>query len=159
MELTRAKRDSRSRARRMRALALCVVGLAVSSPSPAQAAGTGEKSATRAAARRVPRQVGGRSLEERVAMLSKALHLDARQQSELRKVLEDQREQVGRVWSDTSVPASYRVLSTQAIADRTADRIRALLNEEQRKRYNPPKRPHQATPGSAPSVEAWMNRG
>lgn len=92
-------------------------------------------------------------------MLAKALDLDARQRSELRKVLEDQREQVSRAWSDTSVPAPYRVLSTQVITDRTADRIRALLNDEQRKRYNPPRRPYE-TPGSArPSVDAWMNRG
>lgn len=90
-------------------------------------------------------------------MLSKSLDLDARQRSDLRKVLEDQREQVSRVWSDTSVPAAYRVSATQAISDRTADQIRALLNDEQRKRYNPPKPPHEATPGSArPSVDPWM---
>lgn len=153
------KRDLQSSARLgVGALALGL-GLAVGSPSPALAAGGGERSTT-PAARHVPRQHGGRSLEERVTMLSKALDLDARQRSELRKVLEDQREQVSRVWSDTSVPAPYRVLTTQAISDRTADRIRALLNEGQRKRYNPPKRPHEATAGSArPSVEAWMNRG
>ena len=91
-------------------------------------------------------------------MLSKALDLDAKQQSELRKVLEDQREQVSRVWNDTSVPAAYRVSATQAITDKTADQIRALLREEQKKRYNPPKLPREAAPGSPrPSVEAWMN--
>ena len=93
-------------------------------------------------------------------MLSKALHLDARQQSELRKVLAGQREQLSKVWSDTSVPAAWRVSATQAISDKTADQIRALLNEEQKKRYNPPKPPHEAMRASArPSVEAWMNPG
>jgi hypothetical protein len=141
----------------MWALALGI-GLAVGSPSRAHPAETREKEAIPAATHRLPRQPGGRSLEERVAVLSKALDLDARQRSELRKVLEDQREQVSRVWRDTSVPAAYRVSTTRAITDRTADRIRALLNEEQRKRYNPPKPPHGATPGSArPDVEAWMN--
>lgn len=93
-------------------------------------------------------------------MLSKALGLDASQLSGLRKVLEAQREQVSRVWSDTSVPAAYRVSATQTISDKTADQIRALLNEEQKKRYNPPKPPHEATRGSTrPSLEAWMNPG
>lgn len=160
MELSRVNRDCSSSARPgLRALALGI-GLVVASLSPAQAAGAGEKPAVHPPVRRLPRQVGGRSLEERVTMLSKALDLDARQQSQLRKVLEDQREQVSRVWSDTSVPAAYRVGTTQAISDKTADRIRALLNDEQRKRYNPPKPPREARPGSArPSVEAWMNRG
>ena len=97
------------------------------------------------------------SLDDRVKALTRALDLDAKQQSELRKVLEGQREQVMRVWSDTSVPAAYRVSATQTISDQTADQIRALLNEEQRKKYNPPRPPHEATAGSArPSVEDWM---
>ena len=85
------------------------------------------------------------------------IELDARQQSELRKALEDQRDQMTRVWSDAAVPAAYRVSATQAIADQTSDRIRALLNEEQRKRYNAPRPKNGLTPGTArPSVEAWM---
>jgi Spy/CpxP family protein refolding chaperone len=133
--------------------------LSAGSPRPARAAGLGETSAA-PATRRTPRHLGGRTIDERVAMMTKGLGLDAKQQSELKKVLEDQREQVTRLWNDPSVPAAYRVVGTQAITDKTADQIRALLNDEQRKLYNPPRPPRDAAAGSSrPSVEAWMYPG
>jgi hypothetical protein len=95
-------------------------------------------------------------LDVRVKALTKALDLDAAQQSELKKVLEDQREQVRNVWADTAVAAPYRISATRAINDKTADRNRALLNDEQKKKYNPPRPPHEAAP-DGPSVEDWMN--
>jgi phosphatidylethanolamine-binding protein (PEBP) family uncharacterized protein len=56
------------------------------------------------------------------------------------------------------VPAAYRVSATQGISDKTADEIRSLLNDEQRKKYNPPKPPREAMVDSTnTSVEAWMN--
>lgn len=107
--------------------------------------------------RQVPHHHNRIGLEDRVRTLSKALDLDATQQSELRKVLEDQREQVGRIWSDASVPAAYRVSATQAISDKTADRIRALLNEEQRKKYKTARQHGAAADSAKPNVEAWMD--
>jgi protein CpxP len=102
--------------------------------------------------------VAGQGLDDRIKALTKALDLDAKQQAELRKVLESQREQVRKVWDDATVPAGYRVTTTQAISDKTADQIRALLTEEQRKKYKPPRVPHEAASGAGTrSVEDWMN--
>lgn len=99
----------------------------------------------------------GANHEDRVNVLTQALGLDAKQQFELRRVLEGQREQVRKVWDDESVPAAYRIIATQSISDKTADRIRALLTEEQRKKYKPPRPAHGAAVDSAqPSVEDWM---
>jgi hypothetical protein len=124
---------------------------------PALAATEGQVAVSDAAQRQAPRHHNRPSLEERAETLSQALGLDATQQSELRKVLEGQREQVRRIWSDASVPAAYRVSATQAISDKTADQIRALLNDEQKKKYNPPRPPHEAAESSAkPSVETWL---
>jgi hypothetical protein len=124
---------------------------------PAHAAADGKDSDREAAAQQAPRHHGESSLDARVRMLSKALDLDATQQSELRRVLEGQRERVMRVWNDTSLPAVYRISATQAISDNTADQIRALLNDEQKKKYNPPRQPHEASGSDRPSVEALMN--
>lgn len=97
-------------------------------------------------------------LDDRIKALSQALDLDEVQQYKLRKVLESQREQVMKVWSDSSLPAAYRISATQAISDGTSDQIRALLNEEQRKKYNPPRRSHEAATGTNKrSVEDWMD--
>ena len=137
---------------------LWVLALASACLIPAHAAADGNDADHEAAARQALSHHRGSSLDARVRTLSKALDLDAKQQSELRKVLEDQREQIMRVWDDTSVPAVSRVVATQAISDSTADQIRALLNDEQKKKYNPPKPLHEAASGSdGPSVEEWMD--
>jgi hypothetical protein len=109
--------------------------------------------------RPLPRHApAGSGLERRIQTLAKFLDLDVAQQSGLRKVLENQREQVGKIWNDLSVPAAYRVGATRAISDKAADQIRALLNEEQRKEYSPPRRPREAAADSNKrSVEDWMN--
>ena len=140
-----------------RPMLVLVLALASACLIPAHAANEGEGLVSEPPARQAPRHRNGSSLDDRARILSQALDLDAAQQSELRKVLEGQREHVRRIWNDTSVPAAYRVIATQAISDKTADRIRALLSEEQRKKYKPP-RQHNAAVGSAkPSVEDWMN--
>jgi hypothetical protein len=92
-------------------------------------------------------------------MLTKALGLDATQQSALRKVLQDQREQVQRIWNEGSVSASDRITATRSVSLHTGDRIRALLNGEQRKKYDSPP---QADPGKTiggAHVEDWMPGG
>jgi hypothetical protein len=135
--------------------------LAFAWPIPAPATDVQEAAATAAPApaRRAPRGQMGVSLDERIKFLTKALDLDSKQQSELRKVLVAQREETLKVWADESAPAAVRVKATELIGQRTGDRIRALLNEQQRARYNPPRAPREAAPGSArPNVEAWMNR-
>jgi len=95
-------------------------------------------------------------LDRRVALLSKELNLDASQRVKVRKILEGQSQQVAQVWNDESVAAAARVKATQAIGDRTADQIRAVLNEEQRQRYIQPHRRDATTDASKKGVEAWM---
>jgi len=97
------------------------------------------------------------ALEQRVTLLAAELSLDAQQQADVRRILEDQREQVMRVWNDSSLAAANRVSATRTIGDRTADRIRAILTEEQKAKYHQARKPRE--PGenpSSPSVEAWM---
>jgi hypothetical protein len=98
-------------------------------------------------------------IEQRIALLTAELGLDAQQQSEVRKVLLDQRTQVLKVWNDESIPAGYRVIATRAISDKTAERIRALLSEEQKAKYIAPRKAHEPQPGdSKVSIEQWMGK-
>ena len=133
-----------------------MIGCCISANAAPQVQGTsGETHARPALQHR-----NGHSLEDRIRILTQWLTLDATQQEELRKVLEGQREQVRSLWSDTSVPAAYRISATQAISDKTGDQIRALLNEEQKKKFSPPRPPHESRAGSArPNVEDWMDGG
>jgi len=136
---------------------LLVLALAAPCALPAQAEAAAQSAAEVSKGAAHPR--GRRSgLDDRVAMLTRALELDAKQQVALRKVLQREREQIMEVWSDTSVAPARRVAATQAIGDRTADQIRALLTDEQKKKYNPPRQVHEAA-GSSRSVEDWMTNG
>ena len=118
----------------------------------------GEQVSTAAApARQAPRHAAGASVEDRVRTLTLTLDLDAEQRAHLTKVLANHSEQVRKAWGDSSVPAAYRVNATRIISDQTADQIRALLTEEQRRKFNPPRQSAGPSTGSAsPSVEDWM---
>ena len=94
------------------------------------------------------------TLEQRVRALTQALDLDAGQQIQLEKILGEQRVAVMKIWNDSALPAVERGPATRAVQDRTAERIRGILTEVQKKRYNPPK-PNGA-PAAAPTVGDWM---
>jgi hypothetical protein len=98
------------------------------------------------------------ALDKRVALLAKELDLSEAQQVAMRKLLLEQREKVARLWNETAIPAQDRIRATQLIGDQTADRIRQLLTEEQRKKYIQPraKRPDPAPGDQKRSVEEWM---
>jgi len=97
------------------------------------------------------------ALEQRITLLTAELGLDAQQQAQVRRILEDQREQVMTVWNDSSLPAANRVSATRVIGDRTADRIRAILTEEQKAKYHQARKPREPGENSpSPSVEEWM---
>jgi hypothetical protein len=110
-----------------------------------------------APARRATKSAPGARLEERVKVFAKALDLDATQQSQLRKILLGQGDAVRKIWSDRSLSPAERVPAMQAENRQTGDEIRAILNDEQKKKYN------LAAPANAPdkgdkrSVEQWLD--
>ncbi|HEY2634793.1 MAG TPA: hypothetical protein VGI51_08710 [Steroidobacteraceae bacterium] len=128
------------------------VSLADSEPSSVKMTAAAGNAATS------PRRESGTRLDHHIRALSKALDLDPMQQSQLRSVLDGQRVQLDQLWSDTHIPAEYRITATRKISDQTADRIRALLTEEQRKKYVPHAEPHSTAPGAGErTVEEWMS--
>jgi protein CpxP len=125
--------------------------------STANASSTPAAAPPVAPARSATNSVAKSQVDGRVAVLTRTLKLDAAQQLQLTRVLERRREQISQVWSDASVPAAYRISATRRIEDKTADQIRALLTDEQKKKYNPPRPPHKMGPDAdEPSVEDWM---
>jgi hypothetical protein len=94
--------------------------------------------------------------DNRVQLMTKELDLDASQQAKLKRILLTQRAEVAEVWNDPSVPATVRVATTQAVSEKTAERIRAILNDEQREKYLKEHRRDVpvGTPGG--DVQKWM---
>jgi hypothetical protein len=87
-------------------------------------------------------------LEQRVQLLERELGLTSKQQEAVRQILRGQREAVRQIWEDPSISPAERAPAVRLLGERTADRIRAVLNEEQKKKYNRP------TPDGALSAQA-----
>lgn len=146
-----------------RGLALCAglvlsVGYlgAVDAAVTAQAVGKqdpGPAAPARPATNRAP----GARLEERVKVFAKALDLDPWQQSQLRKILLAQRDAVRKIWSDGALSPAERVPATQAANRQTGDEIRAILNDEQKKKYNLAASANASDKGDKRSVEQWLD--
>ncbi len=136
-------------------LALAVPG-ALPAPAGAFSSAQAEEKAP-AAPRTAAARGEGEALEARVSQLAGALGLDSAQQAGLREALEEQRSRVERIWSDPSVPSRIRIAETRAVSRQTADRIRAMLNEEQRRKFDPP--PPEGASGTTGDahVEEWMS--
>jgi len=98
-------------------------------------------------------------LGARLATLTRALDLDPGQQAAVRRVLEDQRLQVQRIWGAESASAADRIAATRQLSTQTADWIRAILNEEQRKRYDPPAPGDPGKTTRSAQVEDWLRPG
>jgi len=94
-------------------------------------------------------------IEARLNILTKRLGLSDAQQSALNNILEDRQQQTLRIRRDSSISGSVRIERFRALQDTTVQRIRALLTDEQKKRYDPlASRQLQSTPER--SVEDWL---
>jgi Rod binding domain-containing protein len=133
---------------------------AIASLGAAGAADAIEKQVATAAApapQATSRAPAAARLDDRVKAVSTALDLDAAQQTQLRKILLEQRDAVRKIWSDKSLSPAERVPATRAAGTRAGDEIRAILNDEQKKKYNSatPTKPDEQ--GDKRSVEQWLD--
>ena len=97
-----------------------------------------------------------RSPDERGKALAKYLELDETQQMALQKILEQRQQEVLQMRFTPLPPGSAQIDRFRAIQDKTANRIRAVLNQEQRKKYDLLAIRRSAPPGSNTSVQDWL---
>ncbi len=138
---------------------LLVLGVTVATSSFAQAyAAMSDESAADAklSTRQVQQHAGGAGIDHRIKLLAAELSLDPGQQAAVRRLLLQQREQTLKVWRNDAVPSAVRIKATHGIADRTAEQIRALLNDEQRSRYIQPRNREAEQNLASGDVESWM---
>jgi Spy/CpxP family protein refolding chaperone len=96
------------------------------------------------------------SLDERVKQFAQGLGLSEDQQAAVKKILEKRQRDTLRLRLDPSLTGDVRIERFRALQVTTVKEIRAVLNEEQRKQYNPlaprdiPQAPNQR------SVEDWI---
>ena len=95
------------------------------------------------------------SIDERVEALSKSLDLTDAQKSAVKTILEHRLKELREARSAPSNDGRVMIDRIRAIEDSTVERIRATLNEEQRKKYEP-LGGRTAAPGGDKSVEEWL---
>jgi ABC-type lipopolysaccharide export system ATPase subunit len=77
------------------------------------------------------------SPDDRAKVMAKNLNLDEAQQAAVAKILEERQQETLRLRRDTSISGSERIARFRALQDQTVLRIRAVLNDEQKKKYDP----------------------
>jgi hypothetical protein len=96
------------------------------------------------------------ALEQRVQLLAHELDLNAQQQQSVRRILLGQREAVKQIWQDPAIAPAERAPAVRLVGERTADQIRAVLNEEQKKKYNRPLPDGELSTRANTDVEGWL---
>jgi hypothetical protein len=98
----------------------------------------------------------GPVLDAHARKLAQVLELTEAQERELATILAQQREQIRQVWRAAHVRPEYRASATRAIKDKTEEKIRAMLTDEQKKKYIAD-RPNELPYMSKDELEHWLN--
>ena len=96
------------------------------------------------------------TIDDRVRVLARSLDLNEAQRVAVKKILEQRQQETLRIRQDSSISGGARIERFRALQDNTVERIRAVLNEEQKKKYDPlAVRRTQPAPQQR-SVEDWL---
>lgn len=136
---------------RLVALGLPVWGLLAGVLTVGQTSGSGDTKPH-------PRTFGRRTIttDDQVKRFAESLDLSETQRSDVKRILEFRQVQTRRIRLDGSLSGAERISRFRSLQDSTVARIRAVLNDEQKKKYDPLLvRQAQKDPPSA-SVEDWM---
>ena len=103
-----------------------------------------------------PRPYKASSIDSRVNVFAKNLDLTEAQKLAVKKILEERQQQSLRIRQNSSISGADRIEQFRNLQYSTVARIRAVLNEEQRKKYEPfaTEKLKPTTPER--SVEDWL---
>ena len=94
--------------------------------------------------------------DDQVKRFAESMDLSETQQSEVKKILEFQQVQSRRIRLDGSLSGAERISRLRILQDNTVVWIRAVLNDEQKKKYDPLAVRQAQKSCPQPSVEDWM---
>ena len=101
------------------------------------------------------RQYSRPTLDQRVSQFAKNLDLSEAQQSAVKKILEERQQEILRIRLDPSMTGSAGIDRFRALQESTVERIRGILNDEQKKKYDP-LAPRRIPSTPQPNVEDWL---
>lgn len=98
------------------------------------------------------------TVDDRVKGLAKALDLSDTQQVAVKRILEQRQAETLRLRLDGSLSGEQRIDRWRALQDDTIRRIRAVLNDEQKKQYDPLAIRERTPPQDQKTVEEWLKQ-
>jgi hypothetical protein len=111
--------------------------------------------APRSRSHRPPHPTPATVIDANVRRLARGLKLDEEQQAKLREILVDQYAQLMKLRTE-SAPGTDRAGAMRAIVDRTREKIREMLNDEQKKQYST-EVPREVTAATRADLEHWLD--
>ena len=96
------------------------------------------------------------TIDDRVKVFARSLELNDAQHVAVKKILEQRQQETLRIRLDSSISGGTRIERFRALQDQTVERIRAVLNEEQKKKYDPLAVRRVAPAPDQKSVEDWL---
>jgi hypothetical protein len=111
--------------------------------------------AARARLHRSPHRTPTEVIDANVRRLAQGLKLDQEQQAKLRQILVEQYADLMKLRAD-SAPGTDHAGAMRAIVDRTRERIREMLNDEQKKQYATDV-PREVTAATRADLEHWLD--
>jgi Spy/CpxP family protein refolding chaperone len=87
------------------------------------------------------------SVDEHLQHLTKALNLSDDQQTKVKSILQDEHKQMASLKQDTSLPQEDRHARFQQIHGATAQKIREVLNDEQKAKFDQMQAQHKGQMG------------
>jgi len=95
-------------------------------------------------------------IEDRVKALAKTLDLNEAQQAAITRILEQRQAETLRIRQDPALSGSARIDHLRALQDQTVIRIRSVLNDEQKKKYDPLAVRRREPAQDQRTVEDWL---
>lgn len=96
------------------------------------------------------------TLDDRVKAFATALGLNPTQQVAVKKILEQRQLEMLQIRQDPSIDGGDRIGKLRALQDQTIERIRAVLNDDQKKKYDPLAVRNRQPALDQKSVEDWL---
>jgi len=96
------------------------------------------------------------TLDDRVKTLAKALDLNETQQAAVKGILQQRQAEIFRLRQDGSISGEERIDRLRALQDETVVRIRSVLNDDQKKKYDPLAVRDRTPAPDQKTVEDWL---
>jgi hypothetical protein len=98
------------------------------------------------------------SLDERVRVLARYLDLNEEQKSALKKILVENQQELLNMRRAPAPAETLQMDRFRAIQDKTVEKIRGMLTEEQRKKYEPLGTRNSSAASQSGNVDDWLKQ-